>query len=267
VFNLEQGAEEEEWFDPALLEAFADEYGDDELDFEFDDFDYDVKEIIKKPIPEKKATKEITGSKYDGKANMAMKALYNNIPKIDLPDQIEFLFEADIPKDALAPGKVIVQYAYLTGKTTKSLEIGLQCKVQVGNPDGVETWAFNGGDLKAVADQEWFIVNLDNIDFDTDVNPVKSRSFYKLAGSTSTDVAIKTKNKTQKCKLILDVDKNQPLLFQEYDMKLGLIVYEEEYSTEFVQMIEEDSTTTLAKPVFKMKAVAKSTFENVEVGE
>ena len=139
--------------------------------------------------------------------------------------------------------------------------------MQVGNPDAVETWAFNGGDLKAVAGEEWFLVNFDNLDFDMTVNPVNSANFYKLVGSTSADTSIKTKNKTQRCKLILDVDKNFAELFQEYDVTLGLIVYEDEYSTTFEQMIEQATTTTLAKPAFTMKPVAKSTFEGIEVGE
>ncbi len=266
VFSLSADTEEEEWFDPALLAAFDDVFDEDDEDFDFD-FDIDVKEIIKKPLPEKKVEKDIASGKYTGKANMGMKALYNNIPKIDRDDQIEFIFEADIPKAALAPGKVIVQYAQLTGKTTSDIKIGLQCKVQVGNPDGVETYAFNDGALKATADTEWFLVNIDNIDYDTITNPVKSRSFYKLQGSNSKDLSVKTKNKTQRCKLILDVEKAQSLLFQEYDMVLGLIVYEDEWSTEHVQMVEEASTITLKQPAFKMKPVAKSTYDKVEVGE
>lgn len=100
------------------------------------------------------------------------------------------------------------------------------------------------------------------------VNPAKSAKFYKLGASSSTDIATKTKNKAQKCKLILDVDKDQSELFQDYDMKLGLIVYEDEDSTTYKQLVnKEDETTTLSKPVFTMKPVAKSTFENVEVGE
>lgn len=109
AFSLEEGAPDEEYFDPELLEAFDIVFDDyEEEDF---DFDYDVKEIIKKPIKEEKATKEMSGGTYTGTANMSMKALFNNIPKIDLDDQIEFIFEADIPKEALAPGKIIVQYA------------------------------------------------------------------------------------------------------------------------------------------------------------
>lgn len=50
-------------------------------------------------------------------------------------------------------------------------------------------------------------------------------------------------------------------------MQLGLTVYEGEFSTEFQEMIDNASTITLKKPAFPMKPVAKSTFENVEIGE
>lgn len=88
------------------MEAFADIIDDiDEEDF---DYDYDVADLIQKPIPEKKAEATIAAGTYAGTASMSMKALYKNIPKIDLPDQVEFIFEADIPKAALDAGKVIV---------------------------------------------------------------------------------------------------------------------------------------------------------------
>ena len=161
VFAL--GAVEEEWFDPALLEEFDEVF--DDLDLDDIDFDFDVEDIINLPIPEEKATMTISGSKYDGSATMSMKGKYENIPKIDLPDQIVFIFEADIPKDALAPGKVIVQSANLVGKTTSAIEIGIQCKVQVGNADATETRAFKGGAFNPVAGKDWFEVNFDKEDY------------------------------------------------------------------------------------------------------
>ena len=161
VFAL--GAVEEEWFDPALLEEFDEVF--DDLDLDDIDFDFDVEDIINLPIPEEKATMTISGSKYNGAATMSMKGKYENIPKIDLPDQIVFIFEADIPKDALAPGKVIVQSANLVGKTTSAIEIGIQCKVQVGNADATETRAFKGGAFNPVAGKDWFEVNFDKEDY------------------------------------------------------------------------------------------------------
>jgi len=83
------------------------------------------------------------------KASQSINTAYKTVPEVTLPDQLEFIFSADIPTIALEDGAVIYQFLTLTeGSDTVSVE----CKVSVGNPDGVKTNVFSDGGLdKATA--------------------------------------------------------------------------------------------------------------------
>jgi hypothetical protein len=80
----------------------------------------------------------------DSKASQSINTAYKVVPEVTLPDQLDFIFKADIPIIALTEGSVIYQFLELTeGSDT----IAVECKVSVGNPDGVVSNVFSAGGL------------------------------------------------------------------------------------------------------------------------
>jgi len=72
--------------------------------------------------------KDVLG--FSGKATQSVLASYEVVPELDDPDNINFLFMADIPRDALYESAIIYQWAQLTPKTHASVGvIALDCKV------------------------------------------------------------------------------------------------------------------------------------------
>lgn len=63
------------------------------------------------------------------------------------------------------------------------------------------------------------------------------------------------------------MDKNQPLLFQNYNSKIGLAIYDDEYSTVYEDLNEATSTMELKKPAVRAKPVVESTYKDLEIGE
>lgn len=81
---------------------------------------------------------------FTGKAKQSVIAQFKVINEVDDPDKIDFLFQADIPRDALAEASVVYQWAQLTPKDDASSGlISVDCIVMVGNPDGVITTVYN----------------------------------------------------------------------------------------------------------------------------
>lgn len=104
----------------------------------FDDFDlFDADEMADSGIEmqpldkmggEFVLDKDVLG--FSGKATQSVLASYEVVPELDDPDNINFLFMADIPRDALYESAIIYQWAQLTPKTHASVGvIALDCKV------------------------------------------------------------------------------------------------------------------------------------------
>ena len=168
--------------DPTLLvdpEVYADfdEVFDDIDEDDLDEFLEDL-EVARAFLKEEKIDITIASGKYSGSAEQKMKAAYNNIPIVDRPDQIEFVFKADIPITALETGRIIYQYADLVGITTPDLKIGVACKVEVGNPDGVEVMVFKSGSSKPIANKLWWEINIDNEHDEIFGEKFESDSYY-----------------------------------------------------------------------------------------
>ena len=146
----------------------------------------------------------------------------------------------------LEEGKVIYQYAFLVGKTTADLKLGFVCAVEVGNADDVYVELYNDGDLKPTASsgKAFWEVNEANLDYSLETRTIKSNSYYELGAST----ADKVNNNEQKCKFILDVDKGTKGLFQNYDVSLGLFVYDDTFSDTMAELSTADITMELKAP-------------------
>lgn len=145
------------------------------------------------------------------------------------------------------------------------MKLGFVCAVEVGNADDVYVELYNDGDLKPTASsgKAFWEVNEDNLDFSLETRTIKSNSYYELGAST----ADKVNNNEQKCKFILDVDKGTKGLFQNYDVSLGLFVYDDTFSDTMAELSTADITMELKAPKIKQKPIAKSTYKDVEIGE
>jgi hypothetical protein len=111
----------------------------------FDDFDFfDADELADAGIemqPLDKLGGEFTLDKsvlgFDGKAVQSVLASFEVVDNLTDPDNINFLFMADIPRDAIYESAIIYQWAQLTPKEHSEIgDLSVDCKVQVGNPDG-----------------------------------------------------------------------------------------------------------------------------------
>jgi hypothetical protein len=153
-----------------FYEPDASEINDPELealfeDIEYEDIDYledDIEALLKELNVQMKVLEELleetaydaADNSYadsavaalytDSKASQSINTAYKVVPEVTLPDQLDFIFKADIPIIALTEGSVIYQFLELTeGSDT----IAVECKVSVGNPDGVVSNVFSAGGL------------------------------------------------------------------------------------------------------------------------
>jgi hypothetical protein len=75
------------------------------------------------------ATLDEAAMGFSGKAVSSVLASYEVIPDLSDPDNINFLFIADIPRAALSEGAIIYQWAQLEPKTNQIGPLSIDCKV------------------------------------------------------------------------------------------------------------------------------------------
>lgn len=200
----------------------------------------------------------------DVKASQSINTAYKVVPEVNLPDQLEFIFTADIPTIALDDGSVIYQFLELTEGTDT---IAVECKVSVGNPDGVKTNVYNAAGLDKASgkDKTWSELAT-TPDAELKASHNFGQEYFKLKES-STD---RTNNQVQNCKVSIAVPKKYTKdLFREWNVLLGVRVYDSETATKFVNLYESapGKTLKIAKTEVKNKPVAASTYEKIEIDE
>jgi len=200
----------------------------------------------------------------DVKASQSINTAYKVVPEVNMPDQLEFIFTADIPNIALVDGSVIYQFLELTeGSDT----IAVECKVSVGNPDGVKTSVLSGAGLdKASGAGKTWSELATTPDAELKASHNFGQEYFKLKAS-KTDL---TNNQVQNCKVAIDVPKSYTKdLFRTWSVLLGVRVYDSETATKFINLYESapGKTLKIEKIAIKNKPVAASTYENVEIDE
>ena len=170
MFEVVQPDLTQEIVDPKEFAVF------EEFDF-FDTEDLEDAGIEMQPLDKMGSTVTLSDPSlgFTGTAVQNILANFEVVDDLDDPDNINFLFQADIPRDAIYESAIIYQWAQLTPKTHASVgDVSVDCKVQVGNPDGAyagvykskiedsqrsgkEWWNFSGSDYHDVvyADTIW----------------------------------------------------------------------------------------------------------------
>jgi len=163
---------------------------------------------------------------FDGKATQSVLASFEVVDELDDPDNINFLFMADIPREALYESAIIYQWAQLTPKTHAEIgKISIDCKVQVGNPDGAMANVFKVAiEDSTRSGKKWWDFN-----YETEVHTTiyadwitDDYQFYETKKSTTN-----FKNELQNCMAILKIPKadRNAKMFQDYDVKYGIRIY------------------------------------------
>jgi len=160
---------------------------------------------------------------FEGKAVQSVLASYEVVPDLANPDNINFLFMADIPRAAIYESAIIYQWAQLSPKKDQIGDLSIDCKVQVGNPDGTQAGVYKSKIEDSVSNGK-ALGNLGGTAHDTlKAEFIKDDiEFYKLKKS-DTDF----KNQVQKCLAQIKIPKadRDNRIFQEYDVKYGIRIY------------------------------------------
>jgi hypothetical protein len=194
---------------------------------------------------------------FEGKAVQSVLASYEVVPQLDSPDNINFLFIADIPRAAIYESAIIYQWAQLTPKTEAAVgDLSIDCKVQVGNPDGTEAHVFKDKiEDSVVAGKEYW--NSGKLMHDTlYADFIKDDyDFYQLKKS-STDF----KNQVQNCLTQVKIPKNDrdARIFQSYDIKYGIRIYTGETDVAPKILGQSSDTIPLEAPKYKTQKIDTS---------
>ena len=197
IFKAGQPDYSEEKLDEDIASLF--EFGDDE-----EEYGIEI-ETDTKLLASKKAETSLT---IDGKTLSASQQLFpvfelNYEP--DRPNEVSFLFEVDLPREALKKGAIIYQFAQLTDKNGNAGDnkIGIACKVQIGNPAGTEVAAFEGTDSMKIADNsgKTYKQVTGGSKAGLNIRKIDDDFFYGLSDSEN------WKNKIQNCLASLEVPK------------------------------------------------------------
>jgi len=200
----------------------------------------------------------------DAKTKQSVTSAYKQFDKIDQPDDLEFNFEADLPRGVLGEGNIIVQGLTLAKKDDNTKKFGVVCKVAVDNIDGIETLVFNSdaiGNVAAAANKEWWDVATVALHPDLWSRRGPGAKTYELA----TSKVDKQNNQIQKCKAIVEVFKNvdatnDPLPEGTYEAKTFVWVYTGETATSFDNLSPSSTPFdfVIKRPKIKSKIVNKS---------
>jgi hypothetical protein len=194
------------------------------------------------------ATLDESALGFSGKAVQSVLASYEVVPDLSDPDNINFLFIADIPRAALYESAIIYQWAQLTPKTNAIGSISIDCKVQVGNGDGTSAGVYKAAIENK--DRKWNNSGAAAHDSLTATFIKDDVEFYKLAKS-DTD---KVKNQVQKCLAQLKIPKadRDNRIFQDYDVKYGIRIYTNDDDAAPKELGKFTDTIPLAAPKYKV---------------
>jgi hypothetical protein len=133
---------------------------------------------------------------FSGTAKQSVLASFEVVADLAEPDNINFLFIADIPRAAIYESAIIYQWAQLTPKTNAIGEISIDCKVQVGNSQGTNAGVYKAKiEDSSVSGKAWHNTGAAAHDTLKATYIKDDIEFYEL-GKSDTD---KVKNQVQKC--------------------------------------------------------------------
>lgn len=145
-------------------------------------------------------------------------SVYESNTIIDMPDSVSFMFEADLPKDKIKDATYIVQLVTLTPASDPSAPaLSIGCVVQVGNPEGVKAFMWEGTtDMSFASTGSVAFKDIAASDLVTDsgIEVREDYDFYELKNST-----LSFRNKVQNCQAMIPVDKQgaDSAIFTTYD--------------------------------------------------